>query len=138
MISPTQIETQICQKLHQSAADLWAEGHTKNTPWTKAIKKLLRDFGWELGYDVCTGGYEFAARATHRLMISQCRTKFKEERLQYFRDAVKVYRHRQPGDRYLIALLDVMDATYHFELIVLTDPDTVEIVPIEISENAII
>lgn len=32
-----------------------------------------------------------ATRATLRLMICQCRSRYKEERLQYFRDAIKVY-----------------------------------------------
>jgi hypothetical protein len=43
-----------------------------------------------------------------------------------FRDTIKVYRHRQPGDRYLIALLDVVEETFQFELLVLTDPNVVE------------
>jgi hypothetical protein len=67
-----------------------------------------------------------AAKATHHLMVFQTRNFHKEERLQYFRDAVLIYRHRQPGDRYLIALLDTVDETFHFELIILTSIDTVE------------
>jgi len=58
--------------------------------------------------------------------ICQCRTRYWEVRLQYFRDAIKVYRHRQPGDRYLIALLDVVEETFQFEVMVLTNPDVVE------------
>jgi hypothetical protein len=76
-----------------------------------------------------------SARATHRLMICQCRTRYKEERLQYFRDAVKVYRHRQPGDRYLIALWDIGQQAFHFELIVLSDLDTVESTSIPIPKK---
>ena len=183
MITPAPIETQICQRLQQVTEDLYIAGLQRDAEWTNAIKTQLRDLGWDLGYDVCTSGFNgetdpewlydlvwyqeneqgflmdvplvaesewqmrpkdikfdfeklLAARANHRLMVCQCRKKFKEERLQYFRAAVKVYRHRLPGDRYLIALLDFMDASFHFELIVLTDPDTVEFLSIELPEEA--
>lgn len=94
----------------------------------------------EWNMDVAQIKYDFekllAVRAGHRLMICQCRTKYKQDRLEYFRKAVKAYRYRLAGDRYLIALLDLMDASFHFELIVLAEPDTVETLSIEIPEEA--
>jgi hypothetical protein len=94
--------------------------------WKEDFKEIKYDFEKLL-----------AVKATHRLMICQSRTKYKEDRLQYFRDAVKAYRRSQPADRYLIALLDVVKEIFHFELIVLADPDTVESIPIPILQKAI-
>ncbi|MBN9382336.1 MAG: hypothetical protein J0H74_16325 [Chitinophagaceae bacterium] len=95
---------------------------------------LVVESEWNENYGHIKFDFEklIAARANHRLMVCQCRTLRKEERLEYFRNAIKTYRHCQPGDRYLIALLDVMDATYHFELLVLKDIKTVEVVPIHL------
>lgn len=172
MINPAPTKIQICQTLESAVAEIHTAGLTGNTPWTKSIKRALAELGWDLGYDVCTGGFKpeidsawlydliwyeenekgflidvplavesewkekfseikfdfeklLAARATLRLMICQCKSYYKKQRLQYFRDALTAYRHRQPGDRYLIALLDFSHEEFHFELLILTDLDSV-------------
>lgn len=71
-----------------------------------------------------------AIRACNRLMICTNRPKHHERNLGYFRKAVVAYRHRQPGDRYLIALYNPNTETFTFELIVLVTADEVQSVPV--------
>jgi hypothetical protein len=57
------------------------------------------------------------ANASHKLMICYVHPKYRQDRLDYFKEAVTLYKHCKHGDRYMIAMLDMESHQFTFQLI---------------------
>lgn len=80
---------------------------------------LVLESEWNLHFNFIKYDFEklLVANSPLKVMICQCSEETKQERLDYFKDAIGKYQHRAGDERYLIALLDYETEKFCFKVI---------------------
>jgi hypothetical protein len=81
---------------------------------------LVMESEWDAGLKYIKYDFEklLLANAATRLMVCQAKPGVAQSVRNYFQRAIESYRRNQPGDRYLVALLNTDSEEFDFEVMV--------------------